>query len=465
MAAARNTEVVFMTAAKPGASEYRRVTDPAELAKYREWMDNDAARWALQMYSRALGIARARGGAKSQPDAYHIALVPDGNFPGIDFRMDGRDYKDAAFILLGPTPDRFATTLIHETGHVAAAILSSGYSAPRKQMIPVPHTTAALTDRGTAFDEGLGIALETLAGHLFGDERIRRAYHHDSSLFGIAHARRSEFFRPSTDLLTFAQTASRYYDVRENRFAFESAFTGPEYFRVQFEKTRDMAVLRDANQLLQSEGFYATFFSSWLLRGEERPSVEVAGGRQARMLEALADMFASRKRDPDAPYLLWFVEAYAKRYPGEKAELVDALLDLSHGVFVDPEAAAMWRDHYLAALKLDIQNAAPQRFNDARARWREAVLKDYGVLYSRVGPQIRCRVKGVQVELKALGRAAPLSFDANTVQHGVLRMIPGISDAEVERWVSERAKKPYADPADFNSRSGLRAQIAETLVW
>lgn len=450
-------------AAKSDVPSYRRVADTAELNTYRDWLDNDAARWALETYSQALGIARARRIAKSQPDAYHIALVPDGNFPGMGFRLRHgagyEDHKDTAYILLGPTWDRFATTLIHETGHVATAIISGAFEVPRKQMIPVPHTTAALTDRGTAFTEGFGIQLETLAGHMFTDLRIRRSYHHDSVLFGTGAGRQGEYFRASTDLLTFAQTASRYHDVRENAFAFDNAFSGPDYFRVQFEKTRDFAALRDANQLLQSEGFYATFFYSWLMRGERVPSVDMVRARQGRVLEALADMFAARKPDADAPYLLWFLEAYAKRYPEEKEAIVDALLDLSHGVFVDAEAPALWREHYSAAIRLDIQKASPQRLKAARERWREAVLKDFGVLYSRLGPQIRCEVRSVKVELAALRRSAPLSFDVNTVQPGILRMVPALSGDDIERWLAERSRKPFASAQEFRERSGLAAEV------
>ncbi len=464
-------DTVFLRAedglAKSGLPAYRRVVDSAELATYRNWLNNDAARWALELYSQAFDIARSRGLARTQPAAYHIALEIDGNYPAEGFRVRNGaawdEYRDAAYIRLGPTWERFATTLLHETGHVAAMMLSAGRNIEPKPLIPVPHTTAALTDRLTAFSEGYGIHLETLAAHLFADERIRRAFHHDRVLFGASHGRRGEFFRPTTDLLTYAQTASRYYEVRENAFAFDSAFTGPDFFRVQFEKARDLSTLRDANQLLQSEGFHATFFYSWLMHGDERPSFEELRARQGRMLEAMTDMFAARQQRPDAPWLLWFVEAYAKRYPDEKAVIVDALLDLSHGVFVDAQAPKLWREHYLAAVRLDLNNAAPGRISDVRKRWRDAVLEDFNVLYSRLGPQIRCEVSDVPVELKALGRAAPLSFDLNTAQRGILRMIPGIREAEVERWLAERARKPFASPDDFRTRVPLSPEVSSRL--
>jgi hypothetical protein len=91
---------------------------------------------------------------------------------------------------------------------------------------------------------------------------------------------RAEYYRPSVDLLTFAQTYARYGDVRDNAFAFGPAFTEPDYLRVQMETARDFASLRDANQLLQSEGFHATFFFSLLVRGDEAPSEATVQARQ-----------------------------------------------------------------------------------------------------------------------------------------------------------------------------------------
>jgi len=56
----------------------------------------------------------------------------------------------------------------------------------------------------------------------------------------------------------------------------------------------------------------------------------------------------------------------------------------------------------------------------------------------------------------ALGSESPVSFDVNTVQPGVLRLIPAITEPEISAWLDQRARKPFAGAADFRSRSGLR---------
>jgi predicted nucleic acid-binding OB-fold protein len=64
-------------------------------------------------------------------------------------------------------------------------------------------------------------------------------------------------------------------------------------------------------------------------------------------------------------------------------------------------------------------------------------------------------VSEVKVMLVAFGRAMPLSFDINTVQEGIIRLIPGISDAEVLRWLAERELRPFESVDDFKRRAAL----------
>ena len=465
-AAAAAQQPVFMKPEPSGV--YVRLTDPAELGKLQKWLQIPSAQMALELYADARRLAQARGLAKEQPAEYHIAIEQGGNYPAFGFRLkDGdtvKEHRQAGFIKLNPSEDFFRSTLFHETGHVASGILSAGKELRGKPMASLPHSNAALTDRVTAFQEGFGIHFETTAAHVVNEPAMRNRYRHEQILAGPVHGRLSEYSRAASDLMTFAQVVGRYYDIRENAFAFESAFQEPDYVRVQYEKSRDFATLRGANQLLQSEGFYATFFFSLVARGDAAPSREVVRERHARILDALADMYASKPLDADSPFLLHFVESYVKRYPDEKEAVVDLLLDLSHGVFVDPNAPRVWRDYYLAALRLDLEKVRSGSVEALRKQWRETVLKDPAVLFSRLGPQIRCVVNGVQVGLVAFGRQQPLAFDINTAQKGVLRMIPGISDAEVSRWLDQRAQKPFASAADFRTRVALSEPAAAALT-
>jgi len=446
---------------------YRLVSDPEQIARYGRWLENDSARWAVDVYRRARTVAAARGLVGNQPAEYFVALVPDGNNAAVGFRLRTEKavqaYPRTAYIQLGPEEWRFTTTLLHETGHVALAMLAGGREVPKREIAAIPHTVAAITDRGTAFDEGFAIHLETLVAHVSAAPEVRQRYKHDQFLFGPAAKMRGEYYQHSSDLLTFAQTTARYAEVRDNNFAFVSAFKGPDYLRVQMEKARDFAALRDANQLLQSEGFYGSFFFGFLVRGGATPLSDTLRQRQDKVMTALAEMFATRPVTPDAPYLLEFVESYRQLYPAEASEVLDVLLDLTHGVFVDPEAASLWHEHYLAALRLDLQQLGRERIDAARERWRSTAAKEPGLLYSRLGPQLRCEVAGQIVKLVGLKTDAPLSMDVNTAEEGIVRLVPAITDAEVVSWLAARARAPFANVEDFRARAGLSAKTLASL--
>ncbi|HUE00603.1 MAG TPA: hypothetical protein VMR62_13605 [Bryobacteraceae bacterium] len=176
-------------------------------------------------------------------------------------------------------------------------------------------------------------------------------------------------------------------------------------------------------------------------------------------------MFAATKTDISTPWLLALVTQYMRLFPDERAEIVDALNDLSHGVFVDPGAAALWREHYMASPRLDLEHLNRDAINATRKHWREQVLSDPRVLLSRIGPEIVSTVPAVKVRLVAFGEAAPLRFDVNTVQEAILPLIPGIAEEEIARWTAERAKAPFADAGDFRRRVGLQAATLASMKW
>lgn len=451
--------ILFMEPAGPvekGALPvYRLVSEVERVRTYAGWVDNKPARMAMDLYRRAWRLTHPA----DQAAVYYVALVPGGNHADLGFRLKNgeavEEHDTTAYIKLDAEEWVFSTTLLHETGHVVISLLNGGAGIPTSDLASIPHTTAALTDRGRAFNEGFSIHLETLAAHFTDDPVVVERYQHERFQFGPQAQRKGEYFRPSMDLLTYSQTRTRYYDVRENAFSFAAAFKGPDYLRVQLDRSRDFATLRDADQLLQSEGFYATFFFGFLVRGSSAPTPELVHSRQDKLLSALAEMFRTERPTADTPHLLRFVETYLRVYPSESGEIVDVLLDASRGVFVDTDAATLWRDHYLGALRLDLAEKDNKKIAEARAAWRAKVMADPKALYSRLGPQIRCEVASVSVRLVAFGEASPLVFDVNTAEEGVIRLIPGITDAQVASWLSQRQLAPFRDASDFAKRSGL----------
>jgi hypothetical protein len=211
---------------------YRRTT---ETERYLTWLKNAPAERAFALYRAAWEITHPDGGT---PD-YYIALVKGGNHAAVGFRVrEGErtvNHPNQPYILLDAEQSRFEDTLLHETGHMAMALLAGGRQLQGVSMAAIPHTTAALTDRNTAFSEGWAIHLETLQAHLTRDAGARRRFHREAILFADAPMRMAEYFRQSADLASYSQSLARYLEVRENNYAFESAFQGPDYLRVQLE--------------------------------------------------------------------------------------------------------------------------------------------------------------------------------------------------------------------------------------
>lgn len=462
--------VVFMEPCTGAAGEdlptYRAIDAPDRVARYRSWLQGEAARRGLLQYRLAFEVLQEVG-ETIEMTPYHVALVPGGNHAAKGFtRVDAGGtwrYPDLAYIKLDPAEEGFGMTLCHETGHVVLETIAGPAGLPVRRIASIPHATAALTDRTTAFNEGYAIHLETLAAHLARDADLRGFYHHETFDFQSGSRRTREFHRLAADLATFAQTGARYQDVRDNRFAFASAFQHAGYLRAQLDPGRDGARLRDANQLLQSEGFYASFFFAWSVRGTGLPDEKVVEAREGRVLRALREMFENEVIDEETPYLLLFIEHYMEAYAEEAGELLDVFLDLTRGVFVDPAAASLWQEHYLSALRLDLEVFQSGVLDQRRREWKEWILEDSQVLHDRLGPQLVCEVPGTSVKLVAFGGAAPLSFDLNTATEGVLRCIPEISEREVLAWRQALRERPFQTVADFQQRVPLAEATAARL--
>jgi hypothetical protein len=425
---------------------------------YKAWLNNAQARRAFGLYETAHRILAAEGNPQKQPAEYYIALVPGGNHAAVGFRVQTpagvEDHAGHAYILLDAKPDSFAGTLLHETGHVVMAMMAGGVQLPRADVTAIPHSTATLCDRASAFSEAYSVHLETLAAQMATEPHARGAYFHESIHFGGGNYREDEYFRHAVDLTSYSQNLARYTEVRDNHYAFESSYGGADYLRVQLEKSRNFAELRSANQLLQSEGFQASFFYLFLMRSDVKPSEEEISRRQEKMLRAMRATFLATKMTEDTPWLPLLVAQYMKLYPEERDAVIDAFNDLSHGAFVDSKAAETWRRHYLAALRLDLKGLGMNEIRGLRKQWHETVAADPAVLLKLLGPQLSCEVKSVQVKLEAFGEASPLVFDVNTFQAALLPLVPGLSEEQRSRWLVSR---PFSSMEQFRKVVGTTA--------
>jgi len=434
---------------------YRQV----EGEKYRPWLNNELAQRAFRAYATAFKILQEKGNPQKQPVEYYIAVLPGGNHASVGFRIQRdnnsiEEHPRHAYVLLSPNERSFGDTLLHETGHVAMAMLAGGRQHEGSDLASIPHSTAALSNRATAFSEGYAIHWEAVGAHYATSAAARQRFHREGVVFGDGPYQAVEFFRGASDLASYSQNVSRYLDVRENHFSFEPAFKGPDYLRVQLEKARDFASIRDAGALVQSEGFVASAFFLWMIRGAAKPSEEILAQREERAMRAMREVFDSVEAKPETPWLLEWAIAYMRLFPEEKSAMTDALLDLSHGAFADRTAAEMWRKHYLATLQIDQKQMDLPGIMSARKKWRDQIAGDPRLLLAQLGPELRCEVGTVEIKIAVFGSSSPLVLDINTAPEGVLRMIPGLSGQQREKWLSQR---PFTSLAAFRQIVGTNA--------
>ena len=153
-AAAELPNVVFLEPAGPVNTASAEISEKmplyrraADASKYDAWLRNESAQRALKLYAQA---ARIFAPGANVPD-YYIALVQGGNHAAVGFRLatesGAADFPRTAYILLDADPERFETTMFHETGHVVMDMLAGGRRLDGLEIASIPHSTAALSDR------------------------------------------------------------------------------------------------------------------------------------------------------------------------------------------------------------------------------------------------------------------------------------------------------------------------------
>lgn len=424
------------------------IAEPDRRARLTALIDNEPARFALDLYALAWELA-------PPPELDHpvlfVGVEPGGNHAEVGLTVDDggvrRAFPALPYLRLAEDDEVLRGTLLHETGHAIHALLARGAPelAGDPTVAPIPHSTAAVTDRRTALAEGLAIHLEAVDGHCGRDPATRRFYDHDAPPLGPTGDKRSEYFFPARDLMTYAQTFARYQRVRDGEYAFETAARG-DYLRVQLDPARDLRTLRDPGSLMASEGFVAAVLFRVIVADGCGDGLAALVPRYRALWTALRQ--AETTAGPlDAAPLLDVVAAWG-------APAITAFLDLSRGVTIDGEAAARWAALYDAALALDLpaRDRLIAELETRRAGWLADATADPTRLAARLGPVVPVEVAAVSVRLVAFGAAAPLRFDVNAAGAPMLGLVPGWGPAAVATIVAERDRRPFADLADLRTR-------------
>jgi hypothetical protein len=416
------------------------VGDAARLDELHRMLADETAQLALALYAEAWALAPP---PELAGPVLYLGVEEGGNHVAVGLTLaDGTSYPELPYVRIEADPETFANTLLHEGGHAIHALLGRGAPAGEETGIaPIPHSTAAVTDRRTAFNEGFAIHLEAVNAHCAAAADTRAFYDHGELRHGPTGDRKSEYYFPARDVMTYAQTFARYQTVRDGLYAFEPAARG-DYLRVQLDPARDLRTLRDPGSMVASEGFVASVLYQ-----------VIAAGGCARLPARYRELFSALRAAEtgagalDAVPLLDLVVALG-------APAIDVFLDLSRGVSIDPEAAGLWAQLYDAAIALDLEarDKLIAAIEERRARWRSEAAADPAALARRIGPVVPVVAAGVEVGVALFGPLQPFSFDANAAGPALLGLVPGWTAAHVATYLAERDRAPFADAADLTTR-------------
>lgn len=399
---------------------------------------------------------RAAGIAQSTASWLYLA-IEDGGFPrhGFWLESDGSQrYVDQPYVDLVVDADSiakgdFEEIFAHEMGHVflrRLMPLPDGWSR-------TPHSSMAITDYPTAFDEGFATHFQGLARRLTRNSTLREQE------LGLASKPFLSYWLSNLD------RAGRIEGVRRNSFV-QARMTPPgsdgdALNRANESTAFDMARLRSGQQMLASEGVVATLFYRWLVPGPEQPAAIVA--RYRRLFDALRRP-ATEKTSADAPLFLDVVERYCVKATDDCARVRALTIDTTYGATIGTELPRQTQALAERGRVGDMQAYLAQ-LKQARAtlaRLQDEVARDPRRLHAALRADLWLLARNPNKP-----QAAPddrIAVNLNTAEREALLLLPGLDTAMVDRALDSRRREGgFRDLNDFVRRSGIPADVAGRL--
>lgn len=341
----------------------------------------------------------------------------------------------------------FEEIFAHEMGHVLLRRLlpglPSGYSR-------VPHSSLAITDYPTAFDEGFAEHFQALARQLTGNARLRLA----DAGFGVKPF--VPYFRDSLD------RSLRIRGVRDNLFV-QRQLPWPEPLPASPDATTlfDPGALKNGQQMMASEGVIATLFYHLLDQPEQ--GTDARRTRYAQLLRTLQALNA-HPIGSSTPLFLRLVAEQVRAFPQSRAHWLSTVVGLTYGATVDERMARLAAELALLGRQGDaekfVARLAPAR--KALLDCTEAVLRDPSKLDAALGPELWTAASDALLPVPAApppADPAPAAVNLNTAERSALMLWLRLDAASAERALaSRRADGPFADLADFARRAGITAE-------
>ncbi len=410
-----------------------------------------ATAFVLQLDAAA---QRLQGRAQPQP-TYLLVSEEEGGFARRGFWLArpaaAPQWHDEPYVNLVVDDDSiadgsFEEIFAHEAGHGLLRrllpSLPSGYSR-------VPHSSLAITDYPTAFDEGFAIHFQALARRLTHNARLRLA----DAGFG------SKPFLPYWH--DAFDRSLRIRGVRDNLFV-QRQLPSAQAPAASPDATPlfDPGELKSGQQMMASEGVVATLF--YHLLDEPADNRAALLGRYLQLMRALRALNA-QATDPATPLFVRLVEEHIRLFPQSRAPWLNTVVGLTYGATVDLRLAQQTGELARLGLNGDAHQFAAQ-LKAARQALRqcvEAVMREPQRLGGALGPELWAAVDAAPqpAPAAAAGDVALASVNVNTAERGSLMLWLKLDEVTAERALASRAALgSFTDLGDFARRAALGAQ-------
>lgn len=442
--------------------------------------------YAKKFMHSAITSGAAKGTAEVYLEPLYIHVKKGGNMPqcGFFLRENGRDADktQAYYIEMPPDPTQFETIFAHENGHLIDYYL--GDLEFRKRPVRFVHTAPAVTDYLTAYVEGWGIHFETLTADLTANAAARAMYTFDG-------AKGNAYFIHAQDPMNLAHKSKRYFWVKSNLFAFQRVYRAcpgetaensvRNFVYNWMSADYDSGAVRNAQQMLSSEGVAATFFYRLVcdpavqkryrdrefyapfLSGDAAPDpaarftpLENAYLKIIFAKHELLKNYAKDKLESGGPLLFDFAAQYARSFPEDSKDVLTHFYMTTYFTTVLDDASALYRNLDCGAHFTLFDPALP------KAAVQEAFNRIQGVLTSAATAEVSARCLGeplwIQNDRFDLGeKDSPmtLSINLNAAEKFELLTLPGVDAPAAERFLARREKSIFFKSIDEIAGTGV----------
>ncbi|MDD2715030.1 MAG: hypothetical protein PHW04_03935 [Candidatus Wallbacteria bacterium] len=421
----------------------------------------------------------------------YILLIKGGNRPKNGFFLcEGRktlDKTSSFYIEMPYDPFNFEKLFAHENGHLIDYYIGEFYF-PREPSRPV-HTTPALTDFLIAFIEGWGDHFEPQIAALTQNEKLR-------SYAGFDLHTGREYFTYLDDLGSLSQNLKRHSWVKANLFAFSRRteladrlgtkdlkrnfafnWTGSD-----FDSTR----LKNAQQMLSSEGFCACIFYRLATNGTLKNNYEDIGfyrmfdpGITVNNLikkippeinvylkimyakHMLLKDYETRKPEVSPPLLADLIVKYCFLFPKDSDTAVSEFANASFCSTTCPEALSFYkrfsdtfRVYYFE--KEEKTDLYLKIFCAIVEAWISDLKKNPARLTGAIGPALWIQNNDFKFGFWMFGtEEVPLSINLNAAEDFELMTIPGMTVESAKKFTEYRDGRGFFRSLLDIEKSGL----------